>query len=400
MKKVFFCILSAAMLFTALKAEEITAENNYALPADGHKFASDGMKAMYALEMDAAFASIQMAEDKYPGHPYITMGKIIAEWTRYDYEYDKTDKEQAKKFISLLNDSITSINTWLKTHPQDAHAYFALGGAYGMKGRMNMESRSWVSAYFNARKGVKLLNKALETDPELYDAYYGLGMYEYYAGTLPGVVKVLGKIVSIKGNTAKGIEYLELAKEKGDFTKDAAHLLLTELYINRFSAEFDAEKGITLAKEFIKKYPAPPLYRYMLITGEYENGNYDEVIKLSKELISKIGKAKFYTDLYLPRAYGSYAAALMAQGKYKEAQKILETAKEKSFDDKPATRWSVYNIYRLGNVYDALDMRTKAVEMYRIAAAADASFDIREDAGKKLKTPFSKDTPAGPIFPL
>ncbi|MBI3287951.1 MAG: hypothetical protein HYZ74_00350, partial [Elusimicrobia bacterium] len=47
-----------------------------------------------------------------------------------------------------------------------------------------MLERSWISAARLGLKGYRYLQRAVEAEPELYDAYLGLGIYEYYADTM------------------------------------------------------------------------------------------------------------------------------------------------------------------------------------------------------------------------
>ena len=63
-----------------------------------------------------------------------------------------------------------------------------------------------------------------------YDAYLGLGIYNYLADVLPKFVKVLSFILGINGDKELGLKQIRLAHEKGVFTKTEALFFLGAIY--------------------------------------------------------------------------------------------------------------------------------------------------------------------------
>jgi len=395
MKKFFFLLILFA---SSLHAAENT--DNAQLQADVLKYGGAGIEAVYNLDFKTAQQNIDIAFQKYPNHPYAHFGNMLIAWGRYEYVYEKSSDEQRKIFEDVLSSSIDGIKIWLKTHPNDPVAFMSLGGAYGIKSLFAMDNRNWITAYFAGRKGISYMRDALDADPEFYDAYFGLGMYEYYAGTLPSVVKVLAKIVSIKGDQTKGITYLNLAREKGQFTRDSAKLMLVEIYLNRISAYYNPPLALQYITEVSAKYPANPLMRFVKIIAQYENKNYDVVLADGKTFLSRIGKEPFYTEMYVPRAYTAIATAQMAKGDFEDAARTLEEAKEKSFDHTENTRWAVWNLLRLGQTYDALGRRADALKTYKLITSLPNAWGIDDEAKKYIKTPFTKQTELGPLPPV
>ncbi|MGB2578321.1 tetratricopeptide (TPR) repeat protein [Elusimicrobium simillimum] len=364
------------------------------------KYGGEGITAVYNLDFKTARKNIDIAFEKYPNHPYAHFGNMLVEWGRFEYEFEKSNPQQKKVFEAVLQDSITGISSWLKTHPDDPMAFMALGGAYGLRGLFAMDNKSWVTAYFSARKGVSYMKKAVAVDPDFYDAYFGLGMFEYYTGTLPSVVKILAKIVAMKGDPQKGVDYLNTSREKGMFTKDASKLLLVEIYNSRISAFYNPQEALGYIREVAKKYPANPLMGFVEIIVQYENKNYDTVIVLARKFLNNIGKKPFFTEMYVPRSYTAIGTAQMAKGQWNEALKTLLKAKEVSFDGKEPSRWAVWNLLRLGQTYDALGQRKEAEAIYKLILRQHDTWDINGEAKKYLKTPFTKDTELGPLPPL
>ncbi len=358
--------------------------------------ADKGVDAIYNLDLDTAHKELSALLKEHPNYPLGLFGQTMIEWSRYEYEFEKSNKQQAKFFEDIINSSIKGIDSWLKQNGQEAQAYLALGGIYGVKARFLLANKSYVRAYFTGRKGLKYMNRAIELDPEMYDAYLGKAIYEYYAGTLPAVVRVLAKLV-ISGNADKGIEYLNLIKDKGRYSANTAKLLLVEISIEskKYANYPLAEQYI---KEIIEKYPHNPLFRFVAIIASYQNKNYEEVKKGANDFLSKIGKEPFYKEIYIARSYTALASTYMQEGNYQEAVKVLEQSIEAT-KNQEMSRWQLWNIFRLAQSYDALGQRAKATEIYKSITNYKETWGIDDEAKKYLKTPFIAGTDIGLMSP-
>ncbi len=358
--------------------------------------ADKGVDAIYNLDLNTARTELSALLKEHPNYPLGLFGKVMIEWARYEYEFEKSNVEQAKVFEEMINSSITGIETWLKQNGDEAQAYLALGGIYGVKARFLLANHNYVRAYFTGKKGLKYMNKAVELDPEMYDAYLGKAIYEYYAGTLPAVVRVLAKLV-ISGNAEQGIYYLNLIKDKGRYSANTAKLLLVEIAIQnkKYSNPALAEQYI---KEIIAKYPQNPLFRFVAIIAAYQNKNYEYVRQGANDFLNKIGTEPFYKEIYIARSYTALASADMQEGKYQDAIKVLQQSIEAT-KRQEMSRWQLWNIFRLAQCYDALGQREKALQIYKSIKDYKEDWDIYDEAKKYLKTPFIAGTDIGLMSP-
>ena len=358
--------------------------------------ADKGVNAIYNLDLNTARAELTSLLNEHPNYPLGLFGQIMIEWARYEYEFEKSNKEQAKVFEEMINTSIKGIETWLKQNGEEAQAYLALGGIYGVKARFLLANKNYVRAYFTGKKGLKYMNKAAELDPQMYDAYLGQAIYEYYAGTLPAVVKILAKLV-VSGDADKGIEYLNLIKDKGRFSANTAKLLLVEIAIQskKYYNPALAEQYIT---EIIAKYPQNPLFRFVAIIAAYQNKNYENVRKEAANFLTKIGKEPFYKEIYIARSYTAIASTYMQEGKYQDAINVLEQSIEATRHQE-MSRWQLWNIFRLAQSYDAIGERAKALEIYKSIKNYKENWGIYDEVKPYLKTPFIAGTDIGLMSP-
>jgi len=358
--------------------------------------ADKGVNAIYNLDLATARAELSALLKDYPNYPLGLFGQVMIEWSRYEYEFEKSNPEQAKVFENMINTSIKGIETWLKQNGEQAQAYLALGGIYGVKARFLLANRNYVRAYFTGKKGLKYMNKATELDPKMYDAYLGKAIYEYYAGTLPTVVKILAKLV-ISGDADEGIKYLNLIKDKGRYSANTAKLLLVEIAIQS-EKYYNPPLAEQYIKEIIEKYPQNPLFRFVAIIAAYQNRNYEDVRKGARDFLEKIGKTPFYKEIYIARSYTALASTYMQEGRYEKAIQVLEESIEAT-KNQEMSRWQLWNIFRLAQSYDALGERAKALELYKSIKNYKENWGIDDEAKKYLKNPFVAGTDIGLMSP-
>ena len=390
----FLCAIIAVVLL-ATPAANTWAEIK--LPPDIMAYATEGINGVYSLDYPTAQANIQKVFEAAPDHPFAHFGNAMIAWSRYEYEFETSDDKQRKVFEKILDDSIDGIQRWMKKNPNDPNAYMGIGALYGLRALFSMRNRSWVNSYFSGRKAIKNLDRSLALDPTYYDAYFGLGIYQYLAGTLPSVIKVLAKIVAIKGNPDEGVRQLNLAREKATFTSDSAKLILIEVQNTRGSKFYDPQKSLEFIRELRAKYPNNPLMRYVEVICLYETGQYDEVTAQANEFLSLIGTNPFYKDIYIARAYTALGTAQMAQGDFQAAKTLFEKGRAAIANQEPS-RWGVWNELRLGQVYDLLGEREKAIQQYKYVLSFKDKWGFDEQAKALLKKPYV--VPAGGVGPL
>lgn len=392
------CVLAAVCFFVSALVAPARAE--LTLPPDLMEHATVGINGVYSLDFDTAQQNIAWVFEHYPDHPFAHFGNAMIAWSRYEYEFETSDDHQRKVFEKILDDSIDGIKRWIKKHPNDSNGYMGIGALYGLRALFNMRNRNWITSYFAGRKAISNLEKSLKLDPTYYDAYFGLGIYEYFAGTLPSVIKVLARVVAIKGDPNEGVDYLNIARTKAHFTSDSAKLILIEVQNTRNSPFYAPDKSLEYIRQLRAKFPTNPLMRYVEIICLYETKNYEGVTQQANEFLRLIGSDKFHKDIYIPRAYTALGTVQMAQGNFEKARALFEESRQKTKNQEPS-RWGVWNELRLGQVYDVLGQRQQAKAQYKYVLSFKDKWGFDELAKKLLKTPYTVPPEGvGPLPPL
>lgn len=121
----------------------------------------------------------------------------------------------------------------VKKDEDDWFANFFLGGVYGWMAKYYLDASAKWKTFINARKAKGYFEKTLKLDPDCFDAYYGLGEYHYYAGTLPKLLRFFLPILNFEGDTKRGMSELNLAKDKAIYSKDFAAYELVLIYLDK-----------------------------------------------------------------------------------------------------------------------------------------------------------------------
>lgn len=375
--------------------------NSEPLPAELRLLSKKGIDGIYAVDLLEAKKHFELALQKYPQHPYPHFGIAMTKWAELEYLEDESAPELGEEYGALTDKAVDVALAWIKKHPGDANAYMCLGGMYGLRARLAVMQRRWIRAYFDGKKALSNTRKSLKIDPELYDSYLGLGMYEYYAGTLSGVIKILARFF-LSGDADKGLEYMKLCREKGYFNSLAAELMLIEIYTDpgsRFRAPATAVKW---SAELRKRYPFHPQMHFVQIVSLFEDKQYAEARKESFEYLKRLRDGMpMYRRNFLPRILTAIGATYQVEKNYDEAlnyfQKAADTLKE---DPKaPPARWAVWALVKTGNIRDLKGDRAKAVELYKKARTYKDEWGFWEFIDHYLKKPFSELNLPGALPP-
>ena len=393
MKNLMKIVYLPAALVCLLSAVAAAGPAYEPLPEDLRLLSKKGIDAIYAVDIPEAEKNFKLALEKYPDHPFPHFGIAMAKWANLEYLEEESDPALDKEYAQLTDNAIDTGRKWIDKHPGDANAYLALGGMYGLRARLAMLQHRWIKAYFEGKKAISNTRKAVKINPGLYDAYLGLGLYEYYAGTLPGAIKFFASLV-MRGDVHKGIEYLTLCKDKGYFNAFAAKLLLIEIYTQHGGKYADTALALKWARELRAAYPQRPQMHFIEIVSLYEDKKYDESLRETLEYLQDIHDQKpGYRKSFLPRVFTTLGDICLAEKNYDKAAEYFSNAAATLKED-PAghpARWAVWGLAELGNAYDLKGMRPEALEIYREARSYKDEWGLAESIERFMKKPFSED---------
>lgn len=359
-----------------------------------------GIDAIYKMEFDDCEQTFQDLRRDYPDTPYPYFGLAASSWARFEYQDEESNLARHDEFERRVEEAIAKGKLWVKTHPDDAEGLVCVSGMYGLRSRLALMLHRWLRAYWDGMSALKLAYRAMSLNPQVYDVYTGLGMWDYYTDTLPNVIKILGRIVAIRGNAKRGIERLSLAADKGQFTAAAAKLALIELLQDRGGPSYDPGKGLRMIREIRERFPMNPLFQFVEVIYLYESRKADEAVAEAQSLLKGIqDHKKFYDQRYAPRAYVGLASAYFLKKDWTKAEEALSRAVDILEAGKGHNRWGLWALVRRGQLRDARGDRKGAVADYHRALEHLDYWELHDVAKIYLKQPATEKTLDSPITP-
>ena len=223
--RVLFCLAIAACA-SFFPGEARASELD--IPPD----AREAIDLMYMGKPEEAIALAHKLEAARPDHPLgylieadVLWWNIYCKWSERKYNtidaWSHTRPADADDDAELaLADKVTRLAEAgiAKSDTAEMELYAGLG--YASRARLlglRYEKMPVARAGVEARKH---LLRCLELDPNMADAYLGLGLYNYYVDTLSAMAKILRFFMGIPGGDKReGLRQLEIASTKGELTQ-------------------------------------------------------------------------------------------------------------------------------------------------------------------------------------
>jgi tetratricopeptide (TPR) repeat protein len=281
-----------------------------------------GIQLVYEDRFQEATTLFNRLQQAFPNHPAPYFYRAAAYWSwMSSYRFNKFQsqlEEDVQKAIDIGNEL-------LKTRQDDPWLNFYIGATYGYQAFFRGRSWNFIGAYVDGRKGLGNLNEALEKDPTLYDAYLGLGAYNYWRTARSSFIRIIAFWMPDKRDL--GLEQMEFAAQHGRYTPDEATMALV-------TALYDCKKYCR-ALEVLEEFMAP--YQTQLISSLYLHGRllvefqcWPEVRQTFTEILGRLENYRFPSIGYQVECKYWMALALQGEDKPEEALQLAEKALEQS----------------------------------------------------------------------
>lgn len=353
-----------------------------------------GLRQLYELDYEASRASFRKIIEAEPDNPFGYLFEAGQIWWQASAEYGlfKGTPTLQGLFERDIEAALLKAKPGLKSKDPEtrADAYFASGMALGTKGQWDILRGRYLHAYFSGKKAVKRLKKCLKIDRNYYDAYLGLGVYDYEAGHLPGVLK-LSFLVGIRGDAKRGLERIQLAADKGRYGSRQAVQFLASIYI---VDERDYARALPLVQSLRRDFPESPYFQFLELYLRQRLGDWDGSHREAADLFERLRRrpAQFKRKL-LSLFCGLSADRCLEPGEIAPVRQWLERAIES--DASRNGVWPVFLHLCAGQAADIAGDRAAAVAHYERTLAAPDELGLRDRARRCLARPCGRDSALG-----
>src|SRR5262245_60386685 len=335
---------------------------------------------IYNMEFDEALRAAQHLIDLAPTHPAGYFFRAATYWQR---RLITQEPRQRAMLLAQFQESTRRARELAERLPaaQAAEAAFYLGAVYGMQARMHFVEQQYIRALQAAKQGVTYLQQCVARAPDWYDAYAGLGTYQYVLSRVPGVWRsIVQQLIGITGDRDKGLQALEQARTAGRLSVPEAGSLLAKIYVLPGEEQYD--KAHILLENLVQRYPHNSDYRYRLALVCAQLGLWERARQVSQHLIADSAQGKPYAPQeWLPFLHYRLAETYVLQRQPQAAARLLRALQTQELS--PTLRAWVE--LRLGNVHDLQGERQAAQAWYQ-GVQGDEQAEARAQA--YIATPF------------
>jgi tetratricopeptide (TPR) repeat protein len=219
----------------------------------------DALVRVYDYILDAQFdqadAELQRACGPAPPEACDVLDATNTWWR---IQLDPASPSLDEAFTASVDKAIASTEAWVERSPENAEAYFYLGAAYAARVQFRVLRNEKLAAARDGKRIKQALDRAIALDDDLDDAYFGLGMYQYYADVAPTTAKVLRFLLMLPGgDRTAGLARMLRARAHGRLLQGEADYQLQIIYL---WYEHRVDQAIALLESLHDRYPANPLF--------------------------------------------------------------------------------------------------------------------------------------------
>ncbi len=377
--------LCAALVSTAPAPPGVPAVSAVARDIRG----VDALARAYDFILEARFdqvdAELRRACGPAPPEACDVLGATALWWRIL---LDPENRSLDDEFSTAVDAAIRAAEAWTVRSPDDPEPWFYLGGAYGARVQWRVLRQEKLAAARDGKHIKDALERSVALDPNLDDAYFGIGLYKYYADVAPAAAKFLRFFLLLPGGDRKeGLELMLRARDRGTLLQGEADYQLHVIYL---WYEQNTSRALRLLEELHERYPANPIFvaRIAEIQADYEH---DITASLAtwRRLLAAAREQRANAPLLSEvQARLGIARQLEALHQTDDAVEMLQRVVVL----RPAAPYGSLPLahLRLGEAYDRLGARTAAVGAYRAALANVPSpdpQDVRQQAAERLRRP-------------
>jgi tetratricopeptide (TPR) repeat protein len=235
---------------------------------------------VYDLQFSKGLEAAKTLQERYPLNP----AGFFYEGVVY-YQQNITENPPQKstfQSFQVAMDRCTALAKSIdRSDPVTSHQY--QGAALGFQARYLASQHHFLAALPKARQAVQHVQKAIELNPNLTDAYLGMGMYNYFTATMPIAAKPLAYLlIGLWGNREKGLAYLERVARDGSAARYEARSVLSSIYSSDNERLWG--KADKILDELMVRYPHNSLYALRKVKVLRKMGYTREANTLEKKL--------------------------------------------------------------------------------------------------------------------
>jgi tetratricopeptide (TPR) repeat protein len=229
----------------------------------------------YNYRFDDALQTTAGMIAMYPEDPEGYLYRCGIYWKMMKEGCDNPGDSTLSKIKVLIDQACRFSELKLGADKENVKGLFYYAGALVYRAKYEMMKSDWFGVMADGNKARKLLEKAVAIDPHFYDAYSGIGAFNFYTANLPWYLRPIAVMMGISGNGELAVTQLKTAAQKGKYSKaEAADFLASVVYLK----ERKYDDAIFVMRNLHREYPGNLNFIRELCTTFCRVGRYTEAI--------------------------------------------------------------------------------------------------------------------------
>jgi len=354
-------ILSLIVLFVFTLSGQIMAQGNGYIYADSSNNKemlllnesiqieiTEAVNNMYNFKFQEAEREFRWLKYRYPNHPLPDFLLGLSEWWKIMPNIE--DERYDTRFLMYMDSTIYKAEKLFKANNEDKEASFFLAGAYGFKGRLYSERKSWRKATSAGSSALKYLNLSRDENAEFFnpELMFGDALYNYYSVWIPENYPLLKPVLVFfrKGDKQLGIDQLKEVSRNSFYSRTEAQYFLMRI---QYSEGQNVEEGYLLSEYLHSTYPDNAYFHRYYTMLTYLRGRTILTEKLSLEILEKLDAGMPGYEAISGR-YASFFLGQIHEARNDKVKAIEYYSRAISFGEETESQESGYYIYSLLNM--------------------------------------------------
>jgi hypothetical protein len=363
-----------------------------------------GFDYVYSLDYEDARTEFQNLRQQYPQHPGPPLYLALTLWQhelfrRQDLALDRfvapesfmqvsgrqMPAEERNEFFRYIGESQAFCRAILQENPGNPDARYFLGAVHGVLAAFALTiDHDKLEAFRQGKKAYQYHLGIVQEQPDYYDAYTTLGLYEYIVANLPWHIKWLAKIAGYKGTEERAFKYLRSATTKAQFVSVNARSILVVLCLR----EKLYDEALENAEFLHRRYPRNFLLHLNVAQIVTEMNRPDQAAEIYLQIVRQAeDRTPNYQKMPLGVFRYSIGKALMNMDRLELAERLFTAAIQ---DSTTAERERALSHLGLAQVLDLRGNRQQAIANYQEVLSVENFEDSHSTAQSYLKKPYRR----------
>lgn len=218
--------------------------------------------ALYERILDADFEAVAADLRACVGMPREACDVLEATRLWWRLLLDPDSRALDAPFSQAVERAIASADAWTRREPARAEAWFYLGAAYGARVQWRVLRVERLAAARDGKRIKDALERALELDPSLEDANFGIGLYQYYADVAPAALRFLRVLLLLPGgDRTEGLARMLRTRERGQLLRGEADY---QLHVIDLWYEQQFDRALQRLRGLERRHPRNPLFTHLI----------------------------------------------------------------------------------------------------------------------------------------